>query len=218
MKSENKNFIFDIDGVITSTDELHYNAWKATAKLVGINLKRKDNAQLRGVARTQSLEFILKSYHKENEVSAQKFKELLIYKNKLYVDSLKQLSEKDIYNGVKEVLEKIHQLGYKISLGSASLNAPLILKQIGLDKYFDYKVDVSSVKTAKGTGELFALVAKDANSKNEDCYVIEDAQAGIDGANVLGMHTICYLTEENLTNCEYTIKNHQQLLKLLNTL
>ncbi len=218
MEQKEKNFIFDIDGVIISTDELHYEAWKATAKEVGIDLERKINGQLRGVARAHSLEYILKYYNKEKEISLKRFEELLIFKNKLYLKSLQKLSKKDVFPGAEELLEKIHDKGYKISLGSASLNASFILKQIGLLKYFDSRVDVSSIRTAKSTGELFALVAKDIGINYKNCYVIEDAQSGIDGANVLGMHTICYQTEDHLHKCEYCVKNHYEIIKLLSNL
>jgi beta-phosphoglucomutase len=52
--------IFDLDGVICSTDEYHYLAWKALADSEGIPFDREINNQLRGISRMASLEIILR--------------------------------------------------------------------------------------------------------------------------------------------------------------
>ncbi|MCF7924545.1 MAG: HAD hydrolase-like protein, partial [Candidatus Izimaplasma sp.] len=44
----NKAVIFDLDGVIVSTDEYHYLAWKALADKEGIFFSREINHRLRG--------------------------------------------------------------------------------------------------------------------------------------------------------------------------
>ena len=54
-----QGIIFDLDGVICSTDEYHYQAWKALADRLGIPFGRERNNLLRGVSRLQSLEIIL---------------------------------------------------------------------------------------------------------------------------------------------------------------
>ena len=51
--------IFDLDGVIVSTDDCHYLAWKRMADEEGIPFDRKVNERLRGVSRMASLEIIL---------------------------------------------------------------------------------------------------------------------------------------------------------------
>ena len=51
--------IFDLDGVICSTDRYHYLAWKALADRLGIPFDEQKNKLLRGVSRKESLEIIL---------------------------------------------------------------------------------------------------------------------------------------------------------------
>ncbi|MEI8340522.1 MAG: HAD family hydrolase, partial [Verrucomicrobiota bacterium] len=51
--------IFDLDGVIVSTDEFHFQAWKKLAEAEGIPFERADNERLRGVSRMESLEILL---------------------------------------------------------------------------------------------------------------------------------------------------------------
>lgn len=54
-----RGIIFDLDGVICSTDEYHYRAWKAFADREKIYFDREINNRLRGVSRMASLEIIL---------------------------------------------------------------------------------------------------------------------------------------------------------------
>lgn len=57
--------IFDLDGVIVSTDEYHYLAWKELACLYEIPFNRDINKRLRGVSRMESLNIILENSYKE---------------------------------------------------------------------------------------------------------------------------------------------------------
>ena len=54
-----KGMIFDLDGVIVSTDDCHYLAWKRMADEEGIYFDREINERLRGVSRMDSLQIIL---------------------------------------------------------------------------------------------------------------------------------------------------------------
>ena len=60
-----KGIIFDLDGVIISTDEYHYQAWKAIADKEGIYFDREINNRLRGVSRMASLDIILEKSNKQ---------------------------------------------------------------------------------------------------------------------------------------------------------
>ncbi len=51
--------IFDLDGVIVSTDAMHYQAWKSVADEQGIYFDETINNRLRGVSRMESLDIIL---------------------------------------------------------------------------------------------------------------------------------------------------------------
>ena len=63
--------IFDLDGVIVSTDNCHYLAWKKMADEEGIPFDRTINERLRGVSRMESLNIILekatKAYSEEEK-------------------------------------------------------------------------------------------------------------------------------------------------------
>mgnify|MGYP001851708232 CR=1 FL=1 len=57
-----KAVIFDLDGVLVTTDELHYRAWKQLADEENIKgFTRADNIRQRGVSRMASLEVLLEN-------------------------------------------------------------------------------------------------------------------------------------------------------------
>ena len=120
-----KAVIFDLDGLIVSTDEFHYDAWKYMADKEGIEFDKTINHRLRGVSRMASLNIILektkKTYTDDEKVKLAKIK------NDYYVESLKNINETNILPGVLEVIWALKRKDVKIAIGSSSKNAKLIL-------------------------------------------------------------------------------------------
>ena len=183
-----KAVIFDLDGVIVSTDDCHYEAWKRLADEEGIYFDRRINDRLRGVSRTASLEIVLeraeKAYTEEEKTG------LAERKNNYYREYIKKLTPKDILPGVMENLEELKKNGIKIAIGSSSKNTPVILKQIGLDGYFDAVSDGNNITKSKPDPEVFLKAAQMLGIPPESCLVIEDADAGIEAGKKGGMKTL----------------------------
>ena len=103
--------IFDLDGVIVSTDDCHYLAWKRMADEEGIPFDRKVNERLRGVSRMASLEIILekatKTYTEEQKV------EMATRKNGYYVELIQQLTADAMLPGAMATLEMLKKRGVK---------------------------------------------------------------------------------------------------------
>ena len=184
-----KGVIFDLDGVIVSTDELHYQGWKYMADGEGIYFDREINERLRGVSRMESLSIILE---KAEKIYTDEQKEALAtLKNDYYKYLLAtKLSPKDILAGVKEVLSGLKSAGVKIAIGSSSKNAPTILKQIGLDTTFDAVSDGNNITRSKPEPEVFLIAAERLGLNPVDCLVVEDAEAGITAALAANMKTL----------------------------
>ncbi len=175
-----KAVIFDLDGVIVSTDDYHFRAWEKMADEEGIYFDREINERLRGVSRMESLEIILerasKKYTEKEKI------ELAERKNYYYRHLLNDLSPKDILPGVTKVLEELKEKGIKIAIGSSSKNTPMILNKIGLADYFDAVADGNNIKNSKPDPEVFLLAASKLNINPESCLVVEDADAGVEAA------------------------------------
>jgi beta-phosphoglucomutase len=180
-----KAVIFDLDGVIVSTDEYHFQAWKQLADAEGIPFTREDNERLRGVSRMESLEIMLeksiRKYTPEQRLA------MATRKNDIYRELLKRLSPTDILPGVLDVLDELRNLGVRMAIGSSSKNAGPILKAVGLDKVFDVVVDGTHIERSKPDPEVFTLAAKRLGFSPAECLVVEDADAGVDAGLAAGM-------------------------------
>lgn len=209
-----KCFLFDLDGVITTTDVFHFEAWSKAAEKVGITLDKKYEEKLKGIARNESLEMILRDNN--IEISNEKFNELLDFKNNYYISLLKNLNEEDAFPGVKQLLETIIEIGGKSIIVSASKNAPLILEKIKLLNLFDAIVDASEIKKSKPDPEIFIKGQTISGHPKKDCVIIEDSQAGIDGAVSAGIDAIAFEPEDNkLVKHTLKIESHFELVKIL---
>ena len=183
-----KGVIFDLDGVIVSTDDCHYLAWKRMADEEGIPFDRTVNERLRGVSRMDSLNIILE---KANAAYTDAQKEALATrKNAYYVELIGRLTPSDILPGTLEVLRELRKRNVKIAIGSASRNTPVILRQRGLESAFDAVADGNQISRSKPDPEVFVLAARLLAIAPEDCLVVEDADAGVEAALAGGMKAL----------------------------
>ena len=183
-----KAVIFDLDGVIVSTDECHYLAWKKIADDEGIYFDRVITDRLRGVSRMESLDIVLEKANKE--YSDEEKNALAETKNNFYKEYIKELTPADILDGVMENLEELKANGIKIAIGSSSKNTPIILKQIGLDNYFDAISDGNNISKSKPDPEVFLKAADMLGMPYGECMIVEDADAGIEAGKRAGMTTL----------------------------
>ena len=183
-----KAVIFDLDGVIVSTDDCHYEAWKKMADEEGIYFDKTINNRLRGVSRMESLEIVLE--RAEKEYSEKEKLQLAERKNSYYKEFITKLTLTDILPGAKETLGALRANGIKIAIGSSSKNTPVILKQIGLDNYFDAVSDGNNITNSKPDPEVFLKAADMLGIPYGECMIVEDADAGIEAGKRAGMKTI----------------------------
>lgn len=209
-----KAVIFDLDGVICSTDEYHYKAWKKLADKMNISFDRKVNERLRGVSRMESLEIILKNYH-GNMLSREEKDKLTEEKNRIYRESLSNMSEKDLSSEVKETLELLHNMGLKLAIGSSSKNTKYILKQIGLESFFDAISDGTNIKKSKPDPEVFLKAAEFIHENPENCLVVEDAEAGIDAAIAGHFDSAGIGTAVAHGKATYRLNSFQEIIKVV---
>ncbi|MDM9381908.1 beta-phosphoglucomutase [Chlorogloeopsis sp. ULAP01] len=184
--SDIRGFIFDLDGVLTDTAEYHYLAWQKLADEEGLLFNREANEALRGVSRRESLLRIVGDKHYPEE----KLQEMMDRKNQYYVDSIENISPKDLLPGVLTLLDELRQAGIKIALGSASKNARPVVEKLGIANRIDAIADGYSVQRPKPAPDLFLYAANQLGLEPAQCVVVEDAEAGIEAALAAGMWTV----------------------------
>ncbi|GAA0469848.1 beta-phosphoglucomutase [Alkalibacillus silvisoli] len=204
-------FIFDLDGVITDTAELHYQAWKRLADSLEITIDRDFNEKLKGIGRMESLEKILALAPDQQNLSQELKDALATKKNDHYVDLLKMINEEDILPGIKALLMRIRKEGIHVGLASASKNAKYVLSELGLIDQFDYIVDAAQVSKGKPDPETFTRAADYFGVDYNQCIGIEDAPSGVLAVNGAGMFSVAVGSAEALGHAHYRVDQTSQL-------
>ena len=197
-----KAVIFDLDGVLVTTDELHFSAWKRLAEELGITgFTKADNARQRGVSRMASLEVVLEKT--ERKFSDEEKLALAEKKNDMYVKSLESLDKSAVLDGVFEFIAYLKEKGIKTAVGSASKNTPMILEKTGLTEFFDAVSCGLDTQKSKPDPEVFLLAADRLNTSYSECLVIEDSDAGIEAAKRGGMYALAVGAAQNNTQADF---------------
>ena len=191
--------LFDLDGVLTSTAELHFEAWKATfdsvlAETPGANgartFERDDyNRHVDGLPRDDGVRNFLASRginlpegSDADPASARTIRGIGRGKN----DAVNRLITErgvQVYEGSIEFVRVVRRRGLNTAVVSSSRNTPTVLEAAGIADLFDVRVD-GTVAADRGlpgkpAPDTFLAAAADRGSPPERCIVVEDALAGV---------------------------------------
>lgn len=197
--------IFDLDGVIVETADLHFKAWKRLADSLDIPFGKEYNEKLKGVSRRKSLEKILAIDNQT--IPEEEFQQLMDKKNGWYQDSIAQLTPDDILEGVSEFLDDLKELGIHLAIGSSSKNAAFIIECLQLNDTFEVIIDGNKVENTKPDPEVFLKGAKALNANPANSIVFEDAASGVAAANAGGFYSVGVGSEEYLSDADLVISD-----------
>jgi beta-phosphoglucomutase len=201
-----KAVLFDLDGVLVSTDEYHYFSWKKLSEEEGFGFfDHEFNHKFRGVARMECIEIITKASGKH--YTPEQKQELADRKNRYFVESLSTVTTEVLLPGALSTLKELRKRGIKVAVASNSRNAKTIIDQSRIKELLDTIVDGFDIQNSKPDPEVFLLAAKNVGIHPAHCLVVEDAVAGIESARRAGMKALGIGTKERLPNADIVIPN-----------
>lgn len=157
-----------------------------------------------------SLNIIL-SYSKESFSEIEK-EEIADEKNEIYRSYLQKMTPKDVDDSIRETLKKLKDIGLKLAIGSSSKNTNLILEKTHLLEYFDAVSDGNNITKSKPNPEVFLKAAEYLNLEPSECFVVEDAVAGIDAGNNGGFITVGIGPASKYEKAKFSINKLSDLL------
>ncbi|WP_412988902.1 beta-phosphoglucomutase [Pediococcus siamensis] len=196
--------LFDLDGVITDTAKFHFKAWSRLAKeKLNVELPKSFESDLKGISRLDSMNRILKFAGLEAQYSDAEVNQFAQAKNELYLNEISKLTQADILPGIENLLDELAANGVKLSVASASKNAPFILEKLGLRQQFDAIANPAKVNHGKPAPDIFIEAANQIHVDPEQCVGIEDAKAGVEaikaaGATAVGVGSTMDLNEADV--------------------
>ena len=142
-----RGVIFDLDGVLVLTDELHFQSWRQLTAQEGIHFDRAVNQRLRGISRMESLEIVLerapRTYSPAEKVA------LAERKNAAFLALMEKLTAADLLPGAVRTLIELRRGGIKTAVASSSRNTRPIMERLDLFRYFDVVVDGTDITRSK---------------------------------------------------------------------
>ena len=189
MNPQLRGVIFDLDGVLVSTDRLHFAAWKKLADHLALPFNETVNHQLRGVSREESLRAIYRAANRPEPAPAILAAQCA-EKNAAFVTLIRQMTPADLLPGAAALLRDLRKAGILIGIASASRNCPAVLERTGLAALIDASADGNDVTHSKPDPAVFLLASLRLGLAPSDCLGVEDAATGIEAIRRAGMRAI----------------------------
>lgn len=200
-----KGVIFDLDGVLVSTDEYHYLGWKRVSEEEGLPFDRELNHRLRGVSRMESLDIILEAAGVQLEAAEKGI--IATRKNGYYREYLESIDKAAILPGAEEMLQELMRLGIKRAIASSSKNARMIVERTGILELVDEIADGNDISESKPSPEVFLIAAKRLYLDASECLAVEDAEAGVEAGLRAGMKVLGIGSSDMLKNAHFVVEN-----------
>jgi beta-phosphoglucomutase family hydrolase len=174
--------IFDMDGTLVDSGQLHERTWSLTLKQFGIPVDRTLMRSLAGVPIKATLEILLEKFQvkpRANLDEMNAFKERCTREHMHgFVKATALIEVVNKYQGIKHMA---------IGTGSKTAEARTVLKLCGLDNRFKVVVGADQVKNPKPAPDTFLRCAELLGVEPRHCVVFEDSPLGLQAAQRAGM-------------------------------
>ena len=186
--NENRAVLWDMDGVLVDTGDFHYEAWKETFDELNVPFSEEDFRKTFGMNNAGILEYVYGSKPDPDEVA-----KISDQKESLFRDLVKGKAE--LLPGVKSWLERFRAWGFKQAITSSAppANIEFLVDELKIRGYFDEIVSGFDLP-GKPNPDTFLKAAGMLQVEPENCVVIEDAIAGVEGAKRAGMKCVAVTT------------------------
>lgn len=187
--------LFDLDGVLTPTAELHRLCWRDAFTAVRPGAELTDREYLDNIDGRPRLEGIRTQLHAwgyhtpdDDVVAAIAERKDAAFTRRLDEDGIRP------YPGSTAFLEAAETHGIDVAVVSSSRNAHRVLRAAGLAGRFSVVVDgeraVTDELQGKPAPDMFLTAAADLGRAPQRCAVIEDATSGVRGARAAGCEPV----------------------------
>lgn len=182
--SRAKGLIFDLDGTIIDSMQMHFESYNHALELWGINYPREVFFSRAGIPTLKTLEMIAEDYVIEKPDYNGVIERIRNYSRD---NSDKITLIEPIFDIIKDTS---HGMPMAIGTGSGRKHVDEILKQFSLDHYIQHVVTATEVTNGKPHPETFLKCAELINVEPADCVVYEDGVLGIEAAEAAGMQVV----------------------------
>jgi beta-phosphoglucomutase len=177
--------IWDMDGTLVDTAELHFQAWQILCKELGKPFSRADFFRTFGRRNPEIIQQLLGTHYSDHQLAELGERKEILYRNAAQQGVA-------LLPGARRLLETIHEAGWKQAIGSSAPrdNLHLILSLTQTERFFDAIVAMEDTQRGKPDPQVFLTAAEKLGVESPRCLVMEDAIAGVQAAKAAGMKCI----------------------------
>ena len=211
-----KCVIFDMDGVIIDSEEIHKKAYYETFNAIGVDVSEALYKTFTGSSTINAFQRLVAHFNLDLNPE-----DLVINKRKRYVNFFENDPTLHLVKGVEDLINHCHKKGLTLVLASSSamVNIDRVFNRFNLNQYFTAKISGADLTASKPHPEIFEKAAILGNTPKENCIVIEDSDNGIKAANDAGIFVFGYknpmAADQTLENADFIINNFKRLIKLI---
>jgi beta-phosphoglucomutase len=185
MIPDGKGAIWDVDGTLVDTAEMHFAAWVEVCREHGRPFSRADFAATFGQRNPEIIRTLFGNRFNDAEIAALGDRKEVLYR---------EAARKGValLPGVRDLLEGLRRAGFAQAVGSSAprANLDLILGLAGVAPFFSAIVSSEDTQRGKPDPQVFQIAAQRLGIPPERCVVLEDAVAGVQAARAGGMKCI----------------------------
>jgi HAD superfamily hydrolase (TIGR01509 family) len=181
--------IFDHDGVLVDTLELHQAAWIEYGRRSGLAITAEFVHETFGMTNPSILRKLM-----GNEISDVEIARHSAHKEDCY--RAIAASKIVLMDGVRAVLDALADHGVLLAIGSSGerANIDLTVRRCGLEGRFAAITAVEDISRGKPDPQVFLIAAARAGALPAHTVVFEDAPVGIQAAKAAGTYAVGILT------------------------
>jgi HAD superfamily hydrolase (TIGR01509 family) len=179
--------LWDMDGVLADTSQLHFQTWESVLVEQGIPFDRQKFHLIYGLKNRDLLPFLV-----NKPLDPAWIDWISDQKEQAFRHALPGLEP---LPGVRAWLERFHALGWKQAVASSAPpeNVEELVNVLAIRDFFDALVTPGDLP-GKPDPAVFLKAAKQVGVSSKDCIVIEDSIPGIQAAKSACMHCIAVTT------------------------
>ncbi len=178
--------LWDVDGTLVDTAELHFAAWVEVCQELGRPFTRDDFTATFGHRNPEIFAYLFPGRFNADEVA-----DLGERKEVLYRAAARRQGV-ELLPGVRPLLEGLHAAGFKQGIGSSAprANLEMLGELTDVDRFMQAVVGAEDTQHGKPAPDVFLVGATRLGIDPVRCVVMEDAIAGVQAAKAAGMKCV----------------------------
>lgn len=190
--------IFDLDGVLIDSKEVHFNALNNALSEVGKEyiISKEDHLKIYdGLPTRKKLSLLTE----QKGFPVEEYDNVWERKQEITIELLKSIQKNDLLIKNFELLKK---KGLKLACASNSISSTveIILKQLGILSYFDLVLSNESVNFPKPHPEMYWKAMLEMKVYPDKTVIVEDSPIGRIAANQSGANSMFVQNSKELTD------------------